>query len=122
MQMLKQCLAIGVAGSLGALARFFVTRQFSSSFPIGTMVINISGCFILGFFLAAIDGRIVSDTVKFGIGVGFVGAYTTFSTWMYDSVKLLEKGQINGALLNIFLSIVLGLAAVWLGAICGRRI
>lgn len=122
MQMLKQCLAIGLAGSLGALARFFVTRQFPTSFPVGTMVINISGCLILGFFLTAVDQRMISDTVKFGIGTGFVGAYTTFSTWMWDSFKMLERGEINRALLNIVGSILLGVAAVWVGAIWGRRV
>lgn len=125
MQVFKQCLAIGFAGFLGALARYFVARffqgKFETDFPIGTMIVNLSGCFILGFFLAAIDGKIISDHLRLGVAVGFVGAYTTFSTWMYDSVTQLRSGQINAALLNIFVSILLGLAAVWLGAICGFK-
>jgi len=126
MQVLKQCLAIGSAGFLGALARYFVAKflqgRFDTSFPIGTMVVNLSGCFILGLFLTAIDGKTISDHLRLGIAVGFVGAYTTFSTWMFESVRQLQDGHINGAILNIAGSVLLGLAAVWLGAICGRQI
>jgi CrcB protein len=130
MEMLKQCLAIGLAGSLGALARFFVgtqiqnraTSAFGMTFPLGTMIVNLSGCFILGFFLTAVEERTISMHVKLAVATGFVGAYTTFSTWMYDSFKLLEKGEVNSFLMNLFASLLLGLAAVWLGAICGRRI
>src|SRR5258706_2278526 len=127
MQLIKQCLAMGMAGSLGALARFFVAKHLESKFetnlPLGTMVVNLSGCFILGFFMAVTSGRLaVSDTTKLAIGVGFVGAYTTFSTLMYDSVKLSQDGEHYKAGLNLLISLLVGLAAVWLGAICGRRI
>lgn len=126
MQVLKQCLAIGSAGFLGALARYFVAKflqgKFETSFPIGTLIVNLSGCFILGLFLSAIDGKNFNDHLRLGIAVGFVGAYTTFSTWMYESIKQLQSGNINGAILNIAGSVLLGLAAVWLGAICGRQI
>lgn len=126
MEVLKQSLAIGSAGFLGALARYFVAKffqgRFETSFPIGTMIVNLSGCFILGFFLTAIDGKVFNDHLKLAIAVGFVGAYTTFSTWMFESVKQLQSGNINGAIFNIAGSVLLGLIAVWLGAICGRQI
>jgi len=126
MQLLKQCLAIGLAGSFGALARFFVARhiqtRFETSFPIGTLIVNLSGCFILGFFMAYVDSRTISDTTKLAIATGFVGAYTTFSTWMYESVKLMEDGHWISVILNLTLSLLLGLVVVWLGLICGRRV
>jgi CrcB protein len=126
MQLFKQCLAIGIAGFFGALARFLVARQFQNwfetRFPIGTLVVNLSGCFVLGFFLVLADHRVqITDTTRLAIGVGFVGAYTTFSTLMYDSVSLSEGGQFYKAALNLVLSLVLGLVAVRLGAICARR-
>lgn len=127
MQVLKQCLAIGIAGFLGALARFFVGRQFQklfeTSFPIGTMLVNLSGCFALGLFMAMIDGRIaVSETTKLAISIGFIGTYTTFSTLMYESVKLAETGDIAKSLANLVASMLLGLLAVRIGALCGGRI
>jgi CrcB protein len=126
MQVFKQFMAIGFAGFLGALARYFVAKflqgKFETSFPIGTLLVNLSGCFILGFFLAAIDGKLFNDQLRLSIAVGFVGAYTTFSTWMFESVKQLQDGHLNGAILNIVGSVLLGLTAIWLGAICGRQI
>jgi CrcB protein len=125
MQVLKECLAIGVAGFLGALARFFVAtrvqRLFETNFPIGTLVVNLSGCFVLGFFLKWAEGRMISDATRLGIGVGFVGAYTTFSTLMYDSDSLLSGGQVYKSVMNIVLSLALGLLAVRFGVICAKR-
>ena len=86
------------------------------------MVVNLSGCFILGFFGTFVVGRTsVSDTMKLAIGVGFVGAYTTFSTLMFDSNDLVEHGAVLQAAANIVFSILLGLVTVRLGAICARQ-
>jgi CrcB protein len=127
MQTLKYCLAIGVAGFLGALARFWVSalcgRVFETSFPVGTLVINISGSFVLGLFLTLVGDRMtVSETTRLAIAVGFLGAYTTFSTLMYESTALLERGERYKAAANLFLSFFLGLLAVRLGAVCARRL
>lgn len=123
---LKQCMAIGVGGFFGALARFFVATSLQklveTSLPFGTMVVNITGCFILGFFLTLVDGRTISDATRLGIGVGFVGAYTTFSTLMFDCVSLTRDGALYKAAFNLLLSVILGLLAVKVGAICGRRV
>jgi CrcB protein len=127
MEPLKQCLAIGVAGAVGALARFFVAAAcktlFETSFPVGTLLINLSGSFILGLFLGIHHHRYpVSETTRLAIAVGFVGAYTTFSTFMYETDALLETGQVYKAVANLVISLAIGLLLVRLGAICARHI
>ncbi len=120
MKHLIEYLAVGAAGFFGAIARLFVTRVcaiwFGSDFPVGTLVINLSGSLFLGWFLAVAGSRLpMSDALKLAVGVGFVGAYTTFSTFCFESNALLESGAYNKLLLNLIGSIVLGLLAVRLG-------
>ena len=120
MKIFMQCLAIGAGGFVGALARFFVytfcARLFNTTFPIGTFVINITGSLFLGWFLAVAGGRmIVSDTTRLAVATGFVGAYTTFSTFMYESNGLLEDGSGIKAIVNLVGSLLVGLIAVRIG-------
>jgi len=117
-----RCIAVGLAGSVGAAARYLIGLLFgllNVRFPLGTMFINLSGSLFLGWFLTYIAGRHVSDATRLGIAVGFVGAYTTFSTFMYESVKLIDEGAHIEGMVNIMASLLLGLAAVqcgmWLG-------
>ncbi len=117
---LVQYLSVALGGSLGAMARLFVGqlsgRCFGAGFPTGTFIINITGSFILGYFLTLVRGRIiVSDAVVFGVAVGFVGAYTTFSTYIFESNGLIESGAGLKAALNIIGSVIVGLIAVRLG-------
>ena len=123
MELIKQCLAIGVGGFLGALSRYGVTRliqdRVETTFPLGTLIVNLSGCFVLGFFNAVAEGRL-SAGWRLGIAVGFVGAYTTFSTLMFDSSTLMGRGEMYKAGLNLLVSLVIGLLAVRLGAVCGN--
>src|SRR3954452_7861441 len=127
MDVLKHCLVIGLAGSLGALARFGVghlcRRLFDTAFPIGTLIINVSGSFILGWFVAFAGARSnVTEATLLAVAVGFLGAYTTFSTWMYDTSTMAEGGRTLGAVVNVVLSVLLGVAAVRLGAACGKAL
>jgi fluoride exporter len=120
MKYLIQYLAIAAGGAVGAMARFLIAsvcgQLFATDFPIGTMVINLSGSFFLGWFLTMAANRlIVSDTAKLAIATGFVGAYTTFSTYMFDSASLLKNGETNKALTNLLGSLILGMIAVWAG-------
>jgi len=120
MNLLMQYLAIGAAGSLGAMARYLVAslcgRLFGTAFPIGTLVINLTGSLFLGWFLTVIRDQInVSDTFRLAVAVGFVGAYTTFSTFAYETNALWEDGAGLKAVSNMFGSLFLGLAATWVG-------
>ena len=104
-----------VIGGLGAVARFMVdravARRAARSFPLGTLTVNISGAVLLGF----ITGLTLSHTVTLLAGTAFLGAYTTFSTWMLETQRLTEERQIWPALTNVVASILLGLAAAAAG-------
>ena len=119
-----QTLAIGSAGFLGAVARFLIgltcRRFFGPSFPVGTFVINISGSLLLGWFLAfAADRAAVPDTLRLAIATGFIGTYTTFSTFMYESDALLREGSAIKAAVNLIGSLIIGLLVVRIGAYLG---
>jgi CrcB protein len=121
--LLLRYLAIGTAGFLGAIARFAVSTMFgrmSAFFPIGTLVINLSGSLFLGWFLTYATSRSISDTTRLAIGVGFVGAYTTFSTYMWESNKLADDGAGFKAMANLIGSLILGILAVRLGILIAR--
>src|SRR5258708_28200197 len=97
MKMLVQALAVGGAGFVGAVARWVIARSIGrmlpGRFPLGTLVINVSGSFFLGWFVTFVTFRYpVSDTMRLAIATGFVGAYTTFSTYMLESNTLLQDG------------------------------
>jgi len=104
-----------IIGGLGAVARFMVDRAVSrrteGSFPYGTLVVNISGAALLGF----LSGLVLSHEVAMLAGTAFLGAYTTFSTWMLETQRLTDERQIWPAAANIVVSVVLGLAAAAAG-------
>jgi CrcB protein len=122
MNTLVQYLAVGVAGFFGAVARLLVARVcgrvFDTSFPVGTLVINISGSLLLGWLVTFLPGR-VSVTTRDALAIGFVGAYTTFSTFMFESNALVERGAAIMAMVNLLGSLVLGLIAVRMGIALG---
>ena len=116
---------VGAGGALGAIARYLVNRLavewLGPHFPYATMFINLSGSFVLGFFLIALAERLVSTPeYRLFFAVGFLGAYTTFSTWTYESAALLAEGATLAALFNLFGSLVLGMVAAFAGIACGR--
>lgn len=125
MKLLLQYFAVGSAGFVGAITRVAVVTLFGRlniRFPLGTLFINVSGSLFLGWFLTFITDRYpVSDATRLAIGAGFVGAYTTFSTFMVESSKLAEDGAELEAIMNILLSLLLGLLAVRLGILIARR-
>src|SRR5450432_4839729 len=92
--MLLRCLGIGFAGFAGSLLRWGVGLLFSQlnfRFPLGTLFINLTGSMFLGWFMTYVGKHQISDTTRLAIGVGFVGAYTTFSTWMWESANLVQN-------------------------------
>jgi fluoride exporter len=106
---------IALLGGAGAVARFGIDRaviaRAGRGFPFGTLAVNVSGAFALGVLVGAAVG---DDALKLA-GTGFLGAYTTFSTWMFESQRLAEEGDGRGALANLLISVALGIAAAWLG-------
>ncbi|HEX3998844.1 MAG TPA: CrcB family protein [Pirellulales bacterium] len=121
---MKTCidfLAIGAAGFLGAMVRYLVALlsvwAFGVSYGfVGTMIINITGSLFLGWFVVVTEARIVlPGALKLAIGVGFVGAYTTFSTFCVDSMRLMEGAAYNKFAVNVLGSVLIGLIAARLG-------
>jgi CrcB protein len=118
-------LAIAAGGSIGALARYavmeLVERRVVSVFPWDTFVVNVTGCFLAGFVVAAlVNGDETPAWLRLGLVVGFLGAYTTFSTFAQDLYDLAVAEDAVPAVLNAVGSVVIGLAAVALGTVAGR--
>lgn len=125
---MRTVVAVGVAGFVGAIARYgvegFISERTNQSFPWGTFVVNISGSFLLGvLFALLIEGRVVVvPWLRTGLTVGLIGAYTTFSTFTLETLRLIDGGALLGAGLNAFGSLTVGLAAVSVGIVLGRLI
>lgn len=118
---------IAIGGAAGAVMRYvvdgFVADRASGAFPWGTLVINLSGSALLGLLFAlAIERGVLPASIRGPLMIGFLGAYTTFSTLMLESWRLWEDGAAVLAVANAFGSIVLGLAAVFIGLTIGRAL
>lgn len=119
-------LLVGVGGFLGANARYvlarFIGTLVDARFPLGTLVINVSGSFLLGLLGAVVAQKAAphADAARLALGVGFLGAYTTFSTFSFETHALLDDGVWSAAIVNIALSVVAGLLAVRLGLLAAR--
>ena len=116
---------VGLGGFLGANARYLVAHwigmRYGTSFPYGTLVINVSGSFVIGLFLVLVTEHfIVHPNWRLFFSVGFLGAYTTFSTFSFESLVLMENGFWLLSLLNIVGSVVLGLMATLSGVMIAR--
>jgi fluoride exporter len=118
---------VGLGGFLGSIARYLLSgwaaARWGVIFPWSTFIINISGSFILGFFLAFAQERPwVHPQARLLFAIGFVGAYTTFSTYTYESIRLMMNGQFALAAAYIVGSVVFGLVAVFAGVALGNSI
>ena len=122
METLTKYLAVAAGSALGGVARYYLGGTLLSRvalpFPAATFLINITGSFILGFFLTLATERVpLSPHLRLAIAVGFLGAYTTFSTFEYETMRLAEEHGVGWALLNVVLSVAVGFAAVWGGRV-----
>lgn len=120
-------LLIGLGGFAGAVSRYvvdgFVSDRTGGSFPWGTLVVNVSGSFLLGLLFAMTTERaILPAEIRGPLMIGFIGAYTTFSTYMLESWGLIEGGSWGPALANLGGSVLLGLVAVAAGLVVGRAV
>ncbi|AFV11557.1 camphor resistance protein CrcB [Thermacetogenium phaeum DSM 12270] len=120
-------LGIGLGGMLGAVGRYFLGRlimeKWKGTYPLGTFLINISGAYILCFLLAYLShGVTFSPVLKSALTTGFLGAYTTFSTFAYEVVKLLEDNEKLTAIGYTCSTVFFGLTFGWLGYLTGNML
>jgi fluoride exporter len=121
---LLKYMVVGVGGFLGAIARYalgaYIGTRYGACFPYGTFVINMSGSFLIGLILTLLARTTASAYWRYLIPIGFIGAYTTFSTFEYETLRAVQDGQLMTGLLNVVLSLTVGFVAVWAGAAIGR--
>jgi CrcB protein len=114
-------------GALGCLARYYLSvwvyGYFGRGFPYGTFVVNIIGAFFIGLLMEfSLQSTLVSSNLRIGLAVGFMGGLTTFSTFSYETFRLLEDGQFFTALANVLASVVVCLALTWAGIYVARQL
>ena len=124
---LQRILLIGLAGFAGTLCRYgvveFTARRFGESFPTGTLIVNIAGCFLAGLlFFPLYEKFAVGEMTRLTLMVGFLGGFTTFSAFGVQTFGLLKDGAVLFAVANVVLSNVVGLVSVWLGYALARLI
>lgn len=118
-------LFIAVFGALGCLGRFYLSGMvydlLGRAFPYGTFVVNILGAFLIGLIMEfALRSTLVSPNLRIGLTVGFLGGLTTFSTFSYETFRLLEEGELLIATGNVLGSVLICLAFTWLGILAAR--
>jgi CrcB protein len=118
--MIKEILLVGLGGGVGSILRHLVAvcsgRIFPASFPAGTFLVNILGCFIIGLLIGLGGYRqALSANCRLLLATGFCGGFTTFSTFSAESLRLFESGHTLSGILYVAVSILTGIAAVWLG-------
>jgi CrcB protein len=123
---MNQLIVIAIGGSFGAVMRFLVStglyQWLGRGFPYGTLVVNVVGSFLIGLLSETLILQRITVALDYraAILVGFIGAFTTFSTFSLETFYLLEQGQFGKASLNVAVSVSSCLVAVWLGLLCGR--
>lgn len=118
--MWRTLLFVAVGGAAGSVLRYFtwvaVSRFFSSAFPLATFIVNVVGCFLVGFLIGFLEKQQLTDSgIKWLLVTGFCGGFTTFSTFGHENISLFQSGNPALAFAYIGASLALGLAAVWLG-------
>lgn len=120
-------LSVALGGALGCLARFafagFLQQRAGADFPVGTLVINVTGSFLLGFLMRyALQSAAISQELRAALTTGFCGGYTTFSTFSYETAMLMEDGEYGRAALYIGSSVVIALLGTFLGFAAANRL
>ncbi|HVB86331.1 MAG TPA: fluoride efflux transporter CrcB [Candidatus Dormibacteraeota bacterium] len=120
-------LIVALGGAIGSMLRFwaggYVSGRLGTRFPYGTFVINITASFLIGFIMTVLAERThLSPSLRYLLVVGFLGGYSTFSSFEYETFRVFEDGEFLITALNVALSVGVGFVAVWIGAITGRAI
>jgi fluoride exporter len=118
---------VGVGGCLGSILRFwlgsYIGERMGARFPYGTLVINVTGSFLMGLVFAVLTARTNwSPNWRYLIPIGFIGGYTTFSSFEFETLRTIQDGQLGLALVYVAVSVCVGFVAVWGGAMAGRVI
>lgn len=121
---MNHVLQLVIGGALGTLSRYsmsvFVYRIFGADFPYGTLAVNLTGCFLVGFLASITEGRFVfGSNIRTFLMIGFCGAFTTFSTFILETSNLIKDGETVRALLNVLLSVIVGFIIFRLGVLAG---
>ena len=123
---MKPIFFVGFGGLLGAICRYklggvILHQSENWRFPLGTFVINMLGCLVLGLIMGVLERRqVLEPQLSLFLITGFLGSFTTFSAFSYETLFLMRRGDFPTAILNIFLSVVFCLTAVWFGTRIGR--
>jgi CrcB protein len=120
-------LLVGLGGFVGTLLRYWlsglIARRYGETFPLGTLVVNAIGCFVIGFlFYFFYDRSLTTPAARTVVLIGVIGGFTTFSSYGLQTFTLLRDGEVFLALVNVVASNVLGLALVWLGYVLAKAI
>lgn len=125
--MLLNYVLVFVGGGLGAAARYWlqglVYAETGTSFPYGTLVVNILGCFLIGFLMSSMEDRfLVNPPIRIFLTIGFLGGFTTFSSFSFETMSLFRDGEALYAFANAFGSLFLCLVCTWLGIQLGKLV
>ncbi len=120
-------LSIALGGALGALCRYWVSARtyawLGAEFPFGTLLVNVSGSMAMGFLVVVFSEKLaLAEELKFAILVGFLGSYTTFSTFALDSLQWLHNGAVMKVAIYVMSSVVGSLLGVWIGYLAARSV
>lgn len=123
---MKSLIYVAIGGAIGAVMRYGISSGiyswFGRSFPYGTLVVNLLGSFAIGLFsILLIEKFNVSHELRLALVVGVLGALTTFSTFSWDTLDLMQQGLMQRAFLNVLLNVVLCITAAWAGAQLARN-
>lgn len=123
--MIKEAFIIGAGGAVGSVLRYysgqFISKNYPSQIPLGTLIVNLLGCLLIGILLGYFaKNQGLSNEWKLLLVTGFCGGYTTFSTFAAENITLIQNQQVSQAILYIGLSVLLGLAAVYSGIMISR--
>lgn len=119
-------LLVAIGAAVGGVARYLIGGWLASllgaNFPWGTVFVNVTGSFVIGVVLVLVQGGALPAGARPFVAVGILGGYTTFSTYSYETLKLITDGNYGVAVINVFVQLVLGLIGVYLGVVLGRLI